>query len=209
MFQTQRGAALVGHQRAGLPRRDVGRRRRAGRDRRRAAGDDHAADARHGPMDLVQGFAAMTLGGFGSLGGAVAGGMLLGVTEKLLGFYVNTVFIDITAYLVTILVLLCARSGLFGRRAGARLRPAPRRATGCAATVLADAAGAAAACRCGSIRISNTSLNTGPGLRAGRHRLQHRARQSRPARLLQRRLFRPRRLHQRRPDGAARRCPGG
>ena len=38
-----------------------------------------------GQWTLVQGFAAMTLGGFGSLGGAVAGGILLGITEKLLG----------------------------------------------------------------------------------------------------------------------------
>ncbi|HTZ80550.1 MAG TPA: branched-chain amino acid ABC transporter permease, partial [Stellaceae bacterium] len=40
---------------------------------------------------LLRGFAAMTLGGFGSLGGAVVGGLLLGVMEKLLGFYVSTV----------------------------------------------------------------------------------------------------------------------
>ena len=59
-----------------------------------------------GQWVLVQGFAAMTLGGFGSLGGAVVGGMLLGIMQKLLGFYVGTVFIDITGYLVTILVLL-------------------------------------------------------------------------------------------------------
>jgi len=69
----------------------------------------------------VQGFAAMTLGGFGSLGGAVIGGLLLGIAEKLLGFYVNTVFIDITGYLVTILVLLIRPRGLFGPRAVVRV----------------------------------------------------------------------------------------
>ncbi len=53
-----------------------------------------------GQWVLMQGFAAMTLGGFGSLYGAVIGGVLLGVLQKLLGFYVGTVFIDITAYLV-------------------------------------------------------------------------------------------------------------
>jgi len=74
-----------------------------------------------GQWTLVQGFAAMTLGGFGSLGGAVAGGILLGITEKLLGFYVNTVFIEITGYLVPILILLLRPQGLFGRRAVVRV----------------------------------------------------------------------------------------
>lgn len=74
-----------------------------------------------GQWVLIQGFAAMTLGGFGSLPGSVIGGVLLGLMQKLLGFYVGTVFIDITAYLVTILVLLIRPSGLFGRRATVRV----------------------------------------------------------------------------------------
>jgi len=74
-----------------------------------------------GVSTLVRGFAAMTLGGFGSLQGAVIGGLLLGVTEKVLGFYVSTAFIDITAYLVTILVLLVRPKGLFGQHATLRI----------------------------------------------------------------------------------------
>lgn len=74
-----------------------------------------------GVWTLLRGFAAMTLGGFGSLHGAVIGGLILGVMEKLLGFYLSTVFIDITAYLVTILVLLIRPSGLFGRQAAVRV----------------------------------------------------------------------------------------
>src|SRR5215470_5371101 len=74
-----------------------------------------------GVWTLVRGFAAMTLGGFGSLHGAVIGGVLLGVMEKLLGFYVSTVFIDITAYLVAILVLLIRPRGLFGQHATLRI----------------------------------------------------------------------------------------
>jgi branched-chain amino acid transport system permease protein len=74
-----------------------------------------------GTWVLVRGFAAMTLGGFGSLPGAVVGGVLLGVSEEILGFYVNTVFIEITAYLVTILVLLIRPQGLFGGQALARV----------------------------------------------------------------------------------------
>ncbi len=74
-----------------------------------------------GVWTLLRGFAAMTLGGFGSLHGAVIGGLILGVMEKLLGFYLSTVFIDITAYLITILVLLIRPSGLFGRQAAVRV----------------------------------------------------------------------------------------
>jgi branched-chain amino acid transport system permease protein len=74
-----------------------------------------------GVWTLLRGFAAMTLGGFGSLHGAVIGGLILGVMEKLLGFYVSTVFIDITAYLITILVLLIRPSGLFGRQVAVRV----------------------------------------------------------------------------------------
>jgi branched-chain amino acid transport system permease protein len=65
---------------------------------------------------LVRGFAAMALGGFGSLLGAVVGGLLLGIVELLLGTYVSTNFIEITAYLVIIAVLLVRPTGLFGQR---------------------------------------------------------------------------------------------
>jgi branched-chain amino acid transport system permease protein len=74
-----------------------------------------------GVATLVRGFSAMTLGGFGSLHGAVIGGLLLGIMEKVLGFYVSTAFIDITAYLVTILVLLIRPKGLFGQHATLRI----------------------------------------------------------------------------------------
>ncbi len=74
-----------------------------------------------GVWTLVRGFAAMTLGGFGSLYGAVVGGLLLGLMEKLMGFYVSTVFIDISAYVVTILVLLIRPQGLFGQHATLRV----------------------------------------------------------------------------------------
>jgi branched-chain amino acid transport system permease protein len=70
---------------------------------------------------LIRGFAAMTLGGFGSLWGAVVGGLLLGVSEQLLGGYVSTKLIDIAAYLVIIAVLVLRPIGLFGRAATVRV----------------------------------------------------------------------------------------
>ncbi len=68
-----------------------------------------------GAQVLIRAFAAMTLGGFGNLGGAVAGGLLMGVLEQLAGGYVSTAMIDIASYIVIIVVLLCRPAGLFGR----------------------------------------------------------------------------------------------
>lgn len=70
---------------------------------------------------LIKGFAAMSLGGFGSLWGSVVGGILLGVIEHLAGGYVSTTLIDITAYLIIIGVLLIRPSGLLGRQAAVRV----------------------------------------------------------------------------------------
>lgn len=67
-------------------------------------------------FNLIRGFAAMTLGGFGSFGGAVIGGILLGVIELLTGAYIGSQFIDITPYVVIIAVLLLRPTGLFGQR---------------------------------------------------------------------------------------------
>jgi branched-chain amino acid transport system permease protein len=68
-----------------------------------------------GAQVLVRAFAAMTLGGFGNLGGAVAGGLLMGVLEQLAGGYLSTAMVDIASYIVIIAVLLCRPAGLFGR----------------------------------------------------------------------------------------------
>jgi branched-chain amino acid transport system permease protein len=70
---------------------------------------------------LVRGFAAMTLGGFGSLPGAVLGGLILGVLELVLGAYLSTAFIDISAYVTVIAVLLLRPDGLFGRQVVVRV----------------------------------------------------------------------------------------
>ncbi len=74
-----------------------------------------------GASFLIRGFAAMALGGFGSLGGAVVGALLLGLAEQLFGFYINTALIDITAYLVIVAVLVIRPAGLFGRTVTVRV----------------------------------------------------------------------------------------
>jgi len=70
---------------------------------------------------LIKGFAAMSLGGFGSLWGAVLGGILLGVIEHTAGAYVSTALIDISAYLIIIGVLLIRPTGILGYQAAVRV----------------------------------------------------------------------------------------
>ena len=74
-----------------------------------------------GATFLIRGFAAMTLGGFGSLGGAVIGGLLLGVAEQYFGAYINSALIDITAYLIIVMVLVIRPAGLFGKTVTVRM----------------------------------------------------------------------------------------
>jgi branched-chain amino acid transport system permease protein len=68
----------------------------------------------------IKSFAAAVLGGFGHVGGAMAGGLLLGVVETIGAFYVSSAFKDIIAYTLLILILLLRPQGIFG---GGRTRP--------------------------------------------------------------------------------------
>lgn len=70
---------------------------------------------------LIRGFAAMALGGFGSLWGAVLGGVLLGMIEHITGAYISTALIDIAAYLIIIGVLVIRPTGLLGHQATVRV----------------------------------------------------------------------------------------
>lgn len=63
---------------------------------------------------LIRAFAAMCLGGFGSLPGAVVGGITLGILENIVGGYVSSSLVDITAYLVIVIVLVLRPQGIFG-----------------------------------------------------------------------------------------------
>ena len=63
---------------------------------------------------LIRAFAAMTLGGFGSLPGAVIGGLMLGLCENLMGGYISSALVEIAAYLIIIVVLIVRPQGLFG-----------------------------------------------------------------------------------------------
>jgi branched-chain amino acid transport system permease protein len=67
---------------------------------------------------LIYAFASATLGGFTSPGGAVVGGLLVGVIENLVGTYVRFIGTELkltVALAIIIVVLTVKPSGLFGR----------------------------------------------------------------------------------------------
>jgi branched-chain amino acid transport system permease protein len=65
----------------------------------------------------LKAFPAAVLGGFGSIPGALVGGIIIGVVETLSGFYLPEGFKDIAAYVVLLVVLMVKPQGIFGIQA--------------------------------------------------------------------------------------------
>lgn len=63
---------------------------------------------------VVPGFAAAVLGGFGSLPGAVLGGILIALLHNIVAVYISSGYADAVQYMAIILVLLVRVRGLFG-----------------------------------------------------------------------------------------------
>ena len=59
---------------------------------------------------------AAVVGGFGSLPGAIVGGLVIGVVEAMAGFYLPEGFKDIAAYVVVLIMLVVKPNGLFGEK---------------------------------------------------------------------------------------------
>ena len=59
---------------------------------------------------------AAVVGGFGSLPGAIVGGLLIGIVESLSGFYLPDGFKDTAAYVVVLIMLVVKPNGLFGEK---------------------------------------------------------------------------------------------
>jgi branched-chain amino acid transport system permease protein len=70
----------------------------------------------HSNMGFIglKAFPAAVVGGFGSVPGAIVGGLIIGVVESLSGFYLPEGFKDVAAYVVVLVVLLVWPSGIFG-----------------------------------------------------------------------------------------------
>lgn len=70
----------------------------------------------HANMGFIglKAFPAAVVGGFGSIPGALVGGLIIGVVETLAGFYLPEGFKDIAAYIVVLVMLAVKPNGLFG-----------------------------------------------------------------------------------------------
>ncbi|WP_439498909.1 branched-chain amino acid ABC transporter permease [Bosea sp. (in: a-proteobacteria)] len=72
---------------------------------------------RVGGAFVLVAFTIVVLGGMGSIPGALAGGLFIGVVESLCGLYLGESLGQIGIFLIFILVLLFRPTGLFGARA--------------------------------------------------------------------------------------------
>lgn len=64
----------------------------------------------------VKAFAAVVLGGLGSVPGAIVGGFLIGIAENLGVWFIPPVWKDTIAYGILILMLFLKPSGIFGKK---------------------------------------------------------------------------------------------
>ena len=73
----------------------------------------------HSNMGFIglKAFPAAVVGGFGSVPGAIVGGLIIGVVEAFAGRYLPEGFKDVAAYVVVLAVLMLKPSGIFGETA--------------------------------------------------------------------------------------------
>jgi branched-chain amino acid transport system permease protein len=72
----------------------------------------------HANMGFIglKAFPAAVVGGFGSLPGAIVGGLVIGLVESFSGFFLPEGFKDIAAYVVVLIMLMVKPNGLFGEK---------------------------------------------------------------------------------------------
>lgn len=70
----------------------------------------------HANMGFIglKAFPAAVVGGFGSLPGAIVGGLVIGIVESLAGFYLPDGFKDTAPYIAVLIMLTVKPNGLFG-----------------------------------------------------------------------------------------------
>lgn len=69
-----------------------------------------------GSMVGLKGFVAMIIGGFGSIPGAIVGGLLLGVSENLGAYWISSTYKDALAFVLLLLFLAVRPQGLLPER---------------------------------------------------------------------------------------------
>jgi len=63
----------------------------------------------------LKSFAAAVLGGFGSIPGALIGGIVIGIVEQLAGYFLPAGFQEVSSNIVLLAVLILRPQGLFGQ----------------------------------------------------------------------------------------------
>ena len=63
----------------------------------------------------LKAFPAAVLGGFGSVPGAIVGGVIIGVSESLAGIYLPAGYKNVLAWIILIVVLMFRPEGIFGQ----------------------------------------------------------------------------------------------
>jgi branched-chain amino acid transport system permease protein len=74
-----------------------------------------------GVMLALKGFSAAILGGYGSMRGAVVGGLFLGAMESCGAAFISSAYKDAFAFMILLLVLFIRPTGLFGKEAVKRV----------------------------------------------------------------------------------------
>ena len=69
-----------------------------------------------GAQVVLKGFSAAILGGFGSISGAVVGGLLLGAIEAIGAGFISSAYKDVIAFVILFVVLYFKPSGLLSKR---------------------------------------------------------------------------------------------
>jgi branched-chain amino acid transport system permease protein len=77
----------------------------------------YLVNPRSGNAFVLVAFTIVVLGGMGSIAGALAGGLIIGVVESLSGLFMGESLGQIGIFLIFILVLLFRPTGLFGAKA--------------------------------------------------------------------------------------------
>jgi branched-chain amino acid transport system permease protein len=70
---------------------------------------------------MLKAFIAIVVGGFGSIPGAVVGGLFVGILDTLTAAYVSSTYRDVFTFLVFIAVITVRPTGFFGERVAARV----------------------------------------------------------------------------------------
>lgn len=63
----------------------------------------------------IKGFVVLAIGGFGSLGGVLVGGAVVGLTEVFASRYLGTDFANLSVFAILIIILMLKPTGLFTR----------------------------------------------------------------------------------------------